>query len=56
MTDNKYRQSSIGSRKSQDSLHILVVDDDRRMVKTIRDILEVKDYQCDTAYSAGEAL
>lgn len=37
-------------------LHILVVDDDRRMTKTTVDILKVKGYSADTAYSGPEAL
>lgn len=37
-------------------LNILVVDDDRRMAKTIVDILIVKGYAADFAYSGSEAL
>ena len=37
-------------------LRILVVDDDRRMVRTLADILKVKDYQVEAAHSAPEAL
>ena len=36
-------------------LHILVVDDDRRMVKTICDILRTKGHRCAQAYSAEQA-
>jgi two-component system, NtrC family, response regulator HydG len=35
---------------------ILVVDDDRRMVKTICDILRVKGYEVEPAYSGEEAV
>jgi len=35
---------------------VLVVDDDRRMVKTICDILTVKGYAAETAFSGEEAL
>jgi DNA-binding NtrC family response regulator len=37
-------------------LNILVVDDDRRMAKTIVDILIVKGYAADFVYSGSEAL
>jgi len=37
-------------------IKILVVDDDRRMVKTIRDILKVKGYESIEAYSGEEAV
>lgn len=37
-------------------INILVVDDDRRMAKTIVDILIVKGYAADIAYSGSEAL
>lgn len=40
----------------RDELKVLVVDDDRRMVKTIRDILTVKGYCADSAYSGEEAV
>jgi len=36
--------------------NILVVDDDRRMVKTICDILKIKGYAVSVAYSGEEAL
>lgn len=39
-----------------DKLKILVVDDDRRMVRTIGDILMVKGYDVDVAYSGEEAV
>ena len=39
-----------------EKLNILVVDDDRRMVKTICDILEVKGYRPIGAYSGEEAV
>ena len=35
---------------------VLVVDDDRRMVKTLCDILRVKGYDAEPAYSGEEAL
>lgn len=35
---------------------VLVVDDDRRMVKTLCDILKVKGYKAEAAYSGEEAL
>lgn len=37
-------------------LKILVVDDDRRMVKTICDILEFKGYETEQAYCGEEAV
>ncbi len=37
-------------------LKVLVVDDDRRMVKTICDILKVKGYEAAEAYSGEEAV
>ena len=37
-------------------INILVVDDDRRMAKTIVDILIVKGFAADIAYSGSEAL
>lgn len=40
----------------KDKLHILVVDDDRRMVKTLVDILRIKNYGAEAAYSGTEAL
>jgi DNA-binding NtrC family response regulator len=39
-----------------DKLKVLVVDDDRRMVKTICDILKVKGYAAIAAHSGEEAL
>ena len=39
-----------------EKLKILVVDDDRRMVKTICDILRVKGYEALPAYSGEEAV
>ncbi len=35
---------------------ILIVDDDRGMVKTLADILKIKGFNVDTAYSGDEAL
>ncbi len=39
-----------------ESLRILVVDDDHRMAKTLKDIFKVKDYQADCANSGDEAI
>ena len=39
-----------------EKLKVLVVDDDRRMVKTICDILLVKGYSAEPAYSGEEAV
>ena len=38
-----------------ESLRILIVDDDRRMAKTLGDILSVKGFQAELAYSGEEA-
>jgi len=38
------------------TITVLVVDDDRRMVKTLCDILKVKGYEAEPAYSGEEAL
>jgi two-component system, NtrC family, response regulator HydG len=40
----------------KEKLKVLVVDDDRRMVRTIRDILKVKGYASVEAYSGEEAV
>ena len=40
----------------KEKLRILVVDDDRRMVRTICDILKVKGYEPIEAYSGEEAV
>jgi len=40
----------------KEELRILIVDDDRRMVKTLLDILKVKGYEAEAAYSGPEAL
>jgi len=40
----------------EDRLCILVVDDDRMMARTIVDILKVKGYEAEAAYSGPEAL
>jgi two-component system response regulator HydG len=37
-------------------LRILIVDDERRMAKTLVDILKVKGYKAEAAHSAPEAL
>jgi len=37
-------------------LHILIVDDDRRMAKTLLDIFMVQGYKAEAAYSGSEAL
>jgi len=39
-----------------DKLRVLIVDDDPRMAKTLKDILTVKDYEADVARSGPEAL
>ena len=39
-----------------ESLRILIVDDDRRMTKTLGDILSVKGFQTELAYSGKEAI
>ena len=38
------------------NLPILVVDDDRRMAKTLVDILRVKGFEAETAHDGVEAL
>ena len=35
---------------------VLIVDDDRRMAKTIQDILKVKNYEAECAFSGQDAL
>jgi len=40
----------------KERLRILIVDDDRRMVKTLVDILNTKGYEAEAAYSGHEAL
>ncbi|MBN1573897.1 MAG: response regulator [Deltaproteobacteria bacterium] len=39
-----------------EKLNVLIVDDDRRMVKTLTDILKVKGFDADSAYSGLEAV
>ena len=39
-----------------DKLHILIVDDDHRMAKTLKDILTIKGHEAETAHSGPEAL
>jgi two-component system, NtrC family, response regulator HydG len=39
-----------------DNVKVLVVDDDRRMVRTICDILRIKGYQAEPAYTGEEAV
>jgi PAS domain S-box-containing protein len=39
-----------------ENLRLLVVDDDRRMTKTLSDILRVKGYRAETVHSGAEAL
>ena len=39
-----------------DKLRILIVDDDRRMAKTLKDIFNAKGYEAEVAYSGPEAL
>ena len=40
----------------EEALHILVVDDDRRMANTLSDILKVKGYSTEVAYSGRGAI
>ena len=40
----------------KDKLRILIVDDDRRMARTLKDILEIKGYEAEAAHSGPEAL
>jgi DNA-binding NtrC family response regulator len=40
----------------EDRTRVLVVDDDRRMVKTVSDILTVKGHEALQAYTGGEAI
>jgi two-component system response regulator HydG len=40
----------------ESKLHILVVDDDRRMAKTLVNIFQVKGYEVEAAHSGPEAL
>ena len=40
----------------KEKLRILIVDDDRRMVKTLLDIFKVKGYEAEAAHSGVEAL
>ena len=40
----------------KDTLCVLIVDDDRRMTRTLADILTIHGYQAEEANSAGEAL
>jgi len=40
----------------EEALHILVVDDDRRMANTLSDILNVKGYNTEVAYSGRGAI
>jgi two-component system response regulator HydG len=39
-----------------EKLRILIVDDDRRMAKTLLDIFKVEGYEAEAAYSGAEAL
>lgn len=39
-----------------EKLHILIVDDDQRMAKTLKDIFTVKGYEADVAHSGAEAM
>jgi two-component system response regulator HydG len=39
-----------------EKLSILIVDDDRRMANTLRDIFKIQGYEAEVAYSAPEAL
>jgi two-component system response regulator HydG len=44
-----------GEKMVENKLNILVVDDDRRMVRTICDILKINGYEASDAYSGEEA-
>jgi len=48
-------QSKIQNHKSK-IIKILIVDDDQRMARTLKDILTVKGYEADVAHSGPEAL
>ena len=39
-----------------ENLNILIVDDDRRMAKTLVDILKVKGFETESAHSGSEAM
>jgi len=39
-----------------EKLRVLIVDDDRRMAGTLKDILNIKGYEAEAAYSGPEAL
>ena len=39
-----------------DRFRILIVDDDKRMAKTLKDILIIKGYEADVAYSGSQTL
>jgi two-component system, NtrC family, response regulator HydG len=39
-----------------EELHILIVDDDQRMAKTLKDIFTVKGYEAEVAHSGAEAI
>jgi DNA-binding response OmpR family regulator len=39
-----------------ESVRLLIVDDDRRMARTLRDIFSVKGFQAELAYSGEEAI
>ena len=41
---------------TESKLHILVVDDDRRMAKTLVNIFQIKGYEAEAAHSGPEAL
>ena len=45
-----------GDSNMADTLHILIVDDNQMMVKTLQDILQIKGYQAEVAHSGPEAL
>ncbi|MFH1124033.1 MAG: response regulator [Pseudomonadota bacterium] len=48
-------QSKIQNHKSK-IIKILIVDDDQRMTRTLKDILTVKGYEADVARSGNEAI
>ena len=40
----------------KEQLHILIVDDDQRMAKTLKDILKAKGHDAEAVHSGPEAL
>jgi len=44
------------SDRKEDKPRVLVVDDEQMMAKTVADILRVKGYEAETAFSGSEAV